>query len=356
MRKEAAMAIGQRIKQARKANNYSLRKLADQLGVSAMAISKYERDQSTPNSATLLRLAEVLHVKIDFFFRPTKAAFQLQAFRKQVGLGIKSQQAIQMTIQDWVDRYLEVENLFPGEGGFTPLPRYPVHSTKEIEEAALDLRRVWNLGLDPIENLTQLLEDRGILVGMIPDIDHFDACTFNVEGRPVIVTKMLAAGDRQRFNIGHELGHLLLEINSSLEPEHSAHRFVSALLVPATLARYELGSYRMDLSINELYLLKHKYGMSMQAWIHRACDLEIITASTAERLYRTFRSQGWYRTEPGNGYPPESPLRMERLIYRALNEDLISRSMAQELLGRPIQIDVVVRELTQNESNIAVGD
>lgn len=44
------MPIGGRIKQARKAGNFSLRKLADEIGVSAMAISKYEWDQDVPLS------------------------------------------------------------------------------------------------------------------------------------------------------------------------------------------------------------------------------------------------------------------------------------------------------------------
>jgi hypothetical protein len=41
-------------------------------------------------------------------------------------------------------------------------------------------------------------------------------------------------------------------------------------------------------------------------------------------------------------YPSETPIRMERLIYRALAEDLISRSRAQELLGKPLQEFLVI--------------
>ena len=89
--------------------------------------------------------------------------------------------------------------------------------------------------------------------------------------------------------------------------------------------------------MNELYLLKHKYGLSMQAWVFRARDLGIITPATAKRLFQQFRKKGWHRKEPGSEYPPQKPTRMERLIYRSLVEDLISRSKAQELLGKPLQ-------------------
>ena len=343
------MTIGGRIKQARKASNFSLRKLADEIGVSAMAISKYERDQDVPSSGVLLRLSQALQVKVDFFFRPSTVSVQLQAYRKHAVLGVKEQEAIQMRIQDWVERYLEVESLFPEEQHAANLPLCKAASLDAIETIALELRDHWSLGYDAIENLVQLLEDRGIKVGIISGFEHFDACTFTystqsckVDGDPVIVTKDKLSGDRQRFNLGHELGHLILDVQGDLKPEQAANRFVGAFLVPAATARFELGANRTDLNINELHMLKHKYGLSMQSWIFRAKDLSIISENTATRLFQQFRVNDWLRHEPGKPYPPETPMRMERLIYRALAEDLISRSRAQELLGKPLQEFLVV--------------
>ncbi|MGD8751213.1 MAG: hypothetical protein PVG14_07310, partial [Anaerolineales bacterium] len=110
-----------------------------------------------------------------------------------------------------------------------------------------------------------------------------------------------------------------------------------AFLAPEPAVRYELGVKRSMLDMNELYILKHKYGLSMQAWIFRARDLEIISQNTARKLFQKFRMKGWHRIEPGEEYPSEAPVRMERLIYRSLVEDIISRSKAQELLGKPLQ-------------------
>ncbi|MBP7228219.1 MAG: helix-turn-helix domain-containing protein, partial [Longilinea sp.] len=332
------MTIGGRIKQARKASKLSLQKLADKAGVSAMAISKYERDQIVPSSGVLLRLSQALQVKVDFFFRPNMVPVQIQAYRKHAVLGAKQQKAIEMRIQEWVERYLEVESLFPEEQHAANLILRKVTSLDEVEIAALELRDLWSLGYDAIENLVQLLEDRGIKVGIISGFEHFDACTLMANGDPVIVTKQELPGDRQRFNLGHELGHLILDVQGDLTPEQAANRFVGAFLVPAATARFELGASRTDLNINELHMLKHKYGLSMQAWIYRARDLSIISENTAKRLFQQFRTNDWYRQEPGKPYPAETPMRMERLIYRALAEDLISRSRAQELLGKPLQL------------------
>src|SRR5690606_10969630 len=156
-----------------------------------------------------------------------------------------------------------------------------------------------------------------------------------------------------RFNLGHELGHLILDVEEGLDSETVCHRFVGAFLVPAQAVRFELGSKRTTLDMNELYMLKHKYGLSMQAWIFRAKDLGIISESTATRLFQRFRANGWHRHEPGEAIPAEFPLRMKRLIYRALAEDLISRSRAQELLGEPLQLHWAAEAFQQD--GVAVG-
>ncbi|GAP09958.1 predicted Zn peptidase [Bellilinea caldifistulae] len=347
------MTIGQRIKQARKANNMSLRSLAEKAEISAMAISKYERDLDIPSSSVLLRLAQALNVSMDFLFRPYTISVRLQAYRKHAALGVKEQEAIQMRIQEWLERYLEVESLFPDERRSVNLPVYSIQAIEQVEDVALSLRESWNLGLDPIENLTQVLEDQGIKVGLVSGFEHFDSCTFMADGIPVIVSKAELPGDRQRFNLGHELGHLILDIKEELDPEPACHRFVGAFLVPAQAVRFELGSRRTTLDMNELYLLKHKYGMSMQAWIFRAKELGIISENAATRLFHRFRANGWHRQEPGEALSSEKPLRMERLIYRALAEDVISRSRAKELLGEPLQLHWVAEAFQQD--GVAVG-
>lgn len=186
-----------------------------------MAISKYERDLDIPSSGVLMRLSKALQAKVDFFFRPSTVSVQLQAYRKHAALGVKEQEAIQMRIRDWVERYLEVESLFPEEQHTAKFPLRKVTSLDEIETAAIELRDRWNLGCDAIENLVQLLEDHGIKVVLIPGFDHFDACTFMADNDPVIVTKEELPGDRQRFNLGHELGHLILDVQGDLKPEQA---------------------------------------------------------------------------------------------------------------------------------------
>lgn len=327
------MSIGDRIKLARRRMSMSQDALAQQAQVSKMAISKYEREEDIPSSGVLLRLSAALQMPVEFFFRPPAARVQLQAFRKRSTLGAKEQEAVMAQIQEWLERYLEVEELLQENQAPVTLPKFQVDSMGEIEKAALELRRLWNLGDDAIENLMELLEDQQIKVGLVDGFDDFDACTFLAGESPVIVTKLGQPGDRQRFNLAHELGHLVLEVGQDMAVEKASHRFAGAFLVPAETARRELGEQRSNLDFNELYLLKQKYGLSMQAWVSRARDLDIIDENTAERLFLSFSAKGWRKIEPGEPLISEKPLRMQRLIFRAFAEDLISHTRAEELLG-----------------------
>ena len=333
------MAIGERLKSARRAAGLSQRALAEAAGISAMAISKYERQLDIPGSDILLRLAQALEVQTEYFLRPVTITVTPPTYRRRASLPKKQEKAITGQVQEWLERYLDVESLFGEPPRFALPPAFNprITSLEEVEEAALSLRRAWRLGQGPVESLVEVLEEHGIRVGQVKSHNDFDALTLWANNHtPVIVVKKEIPGDRQRFSLAHELGHLVLEPAGDVDAEKAANRFAGAFLVPAPAARRELGPRRQTLHIFELHLLKHKYGLSMQAWIYRAKDLNILSGAAAERLFRQFRRHNWHRQEPGDPIPPEEPERMKRLVLRALAEDLISESRAAELLGTPL--------------------
>lgn len=335
-------SIGLRIKQARIRRGLSQRALAEQAGVSAMAISKYENQQNTPASDTLIRLADVLDYGLDYFLRPARVHEITPAYRKKSALGKREENRVIEEIRDWLERYIEAEALSPA--GDQPRFEYPdgfprtVRSFDEVEEAAIDLRHAWDVGLDPIEDLTSLLEDAGIKVGVIDASEGFDACAFEatLDGDvPVIVTREGLPGDRQRFNLAHELGHLMLRIEEDPDArfmeERACHRFAGAFIAPRPTILDDLGEQRTHLNGTELHMLKHKYGLSMQALIHRAHDLDVISDHYARTLWKIFRQRGWKQIEPGEPVSPEKPSRFRLLVQQALAEDIISRKRAMEL-------------------------
>jgi len=59
------MTIGKRIRQLRDQHHYSQDYLADRLSVSRQAVSKWERDVSSPDMEHLIALAELFDVSVD---------------------------------------------------------------------------------------------------------------------------------------------------------------------------------------------------------------------------------------------------------------------------------------------------
>jgi Zn-dependent peptidase ImmA (M78 family) len=213
-----------------------------------------------------------------------------------------------------------------------------VERLEEIESLAKDIRKYLNIGLSPIENLTELLEDNGVKViswsGEERDFDGF-SCWVN-RHVPLIVIKAGLPGDRQRSNLAHELGHLVLKPGKAIDPEKAALRFSGAFLVPDEIVYRELGATRHNLDLPELLSLKQKYGMSIQQWIYRAKDLGIITNGYAANLFRFIRARGFHIKEPGEPLPEETSSRLRRLALQAVAEEIVSPARAAELTGIPI--------------------
>lgn len=335
------MSFGGRLKMARKAKQLSMEKLAKKVGLSTMSISKYENNKMNPDSTMLLKLADALDTNVEFFYRELDLELTPIKKRSHSKLSKKNEQMVTANVLDYIERYHEASSYLPEEKAGN-LPKKPFTSLEDIERVALELRQEWKIGLDPIDSLVQTLEDQGIIIFFMDSVEDLDALTFKANSTHVIAAKRDVPGDRQRFNIAHELGHIILDIPEEMderEEEKAAHRFAGAFLVPAPVVKTELGESRNFVSVEELYLLKHKYGLSIQAWIRRGRDLGIISHHVYQTLMGMFSARGWRRQEPGAPYPPESPPKnFEQLVRMLYAEKAISFSCAQELFGAPLEM------------------
>ncbi len=83
--------------------------------------------------------------------------------------------------------------------------------------------------------------------------------------------------------------------------------------------------------------LKHSYGMSAAAMLIRLRDVRILPPVGVEYAFRAY-ARSWRKREPeptaaNEGLATfERPWRFERLVWRALGEELISPVRAAELL------------------------
>ncbi len=332
--------LGERIRQARLAAGLTLRELAGKVGVSASAISKYEKDIDTPRQSKLLAIGRALAIPVERLLLPQPVSLSIVEFRKRASLPVSKQEQIKARVRAELEPYIDfLELVSPGMALSCDcsLPVQSAVSTfDQVESFADNLRKEWDLGLGPISNVVETIEQVGVRV--ITDVgdDRFDELACVANGKyPVVVVKALpeGKGDRQRFNVLHGLGHLLLRAEAGLDKEMMCHRFAAAMLVPRETAKRRLGNKRHMLDIDyELQKLKKEYGLSISAWVNRAYDSDIIGEETRRNLFIKLAARGWKSKEPVL-IELESPSRFRSLVHRAKAEGIISPVKAAEYLG-----------------------
>lgn len=332
----------ERLKSARLMNGFSLQDLADKMSnkISRQALHKYEKGTVVPDSEMLALLCEAMGVRPDFFFRETQVELGEIEFRKLKKLPVKEENRILEHAKDYLQRYLELENLLNIETRFeNPLQdMYAISNLDDVEAAAIKVRNAWGIGTGPISGVVSLLEERHIKVIYIDAGDEYDGMQTVIVGSAVPVIAInenkIKKEDRKRFTALHELAHLLLKIPKELtekQKETFCHQFAGAMLFPAEAMRAELGNHRSRIHVQELGVLKKQYGMSMQAIIMRAKDLGIITDSYCRQLFNLFTQMNWRVDEPVSYEVQETANRFDQLLFRALAEDVISISKAAAL-------------------------
>ena len=344
--------IGKRLKLARASAGLSLRDLSERTGnhVSAQAIGKYERDEMTPGSGVLIALSDALGVSVDYLVGQSDIQLERVEFRKNKITSKKEEAQVQAAVLSHLERYLEIEELLHVASLEWERPRdvpYPVREYADAEIAAMNMRDHWDLGTNPIPSLAEFLEERGIKVmsmSLPESVSGLTCWAQRPSGKsvPVIVTNEVDTGERQRFTLSHELGHMVMDVAKDLDEEKASHRFASAFLMPAETIRAEIGRNRHSIGLGELFELKELFGVSVQAIAYRCKDLGIIGLPMFRRLFELFAEKGW-RSAP---YPEplpiakEKPRRFRRLCFRALAEEAVSEPKAAELLG------ITVRQLS----------
>jgi Zn-dependent peptidase ImmA (M78 family)/transcriptional regulator with XRE-family HTH domain len=327
--------IGARLRQARFAAGLSLETLASKLKrpLTKQTLSKYETNKAEPSTSTLMDLARALRVKPSFLLSEPEVSVDWVAYRKRASLSARDRETITAVATRRLESELSLRQLF-SVGLEHALPHHiPVSDADSAESAAERVRESWGLGELPINGVIETIEDHGGIVLSWAEHRQFDGLSgWTRDEAPVIVINAAAEVDRRRFDAAHELGHLvmLLEVSED-EDERLAHRFAGAFLVPKSAALKELGTKRRTVSMPELGLLKERWGLSMQAWAHRARDLEIIDDGHYRQLNIEFRRRGWYRREPYRYEGREEPLLLRRLVWRALTEGIISSRDAEEI-------------------------
>lgn len=328
-----------RLRSARKIAGLSFQQLSDMIGgrVSKQALSKYEQGVMLPDIGVVERLSEVLDVSKEYFFREPTVTLKGIEFRKKSNMQVREIESIKAKVIDHLERYFELENLLNIKSFFVnPLKEDFVSTSEEVELAAQELRRVWELGLAPVHNLVEVLEDRYVKIYQVDGSETFDGLSGWVDQIPIIVVNRQTDIVRKRLTLMHELGHILLTLPptiNSKQKEKVCFNFASAVLLPGLLFNQIFGANRTTFSQKELVQIEEHFGISCQAIMVRAKNLNLISDHTYRQFFMWLSRSGNRKKTLGNYNGIEESLRFWRLIARAVSENIISENKGADLAG-----------------------
>ena len=101
--------VGQNIKRYRTLKGISLRKFGELVGLSHMAIKKYEQGELMPDGDKLIKFAEVLECKVSDLLKDNSNRKELNlTFRKRKTLTGNKLELLKQIVNDRVNNYLDV--------------------------------------------------------------------------------------------------------------------------------------------------------------------------------------------------------------------------------------------------------
>ena len=349
-----------RLKAARKIAGFTMRELANATNnqISQQAISRYEKEIMQPNPDNLLILTQALGVKIDFFLRENTSSIGKVAFRKIKRLTKKEEDRIKFKTIDFLERVKELEDIIGETEKFkNPIEGMRIENLERVEDAAEAVRKDWGLGENAIHSAVTTLENQHVDILSINSDSAFSGMASELSSPykfMVINNNDSIKIDRLRFTIMHELGHMILPIEHLEEKvkESFTNRFSGALYIPKSKMFDIFGKKRKSLGIHELLAVKKEYGLSVQAIIYRAKDLKIINTFTHQSLMKLISQIGWRRSEPQPFKGEEVPIRLFRIINKALNQEAISTTKAASLLNISLdELNTRLMNFNVNEFN-----
>lgn len=294
----------ERLSQVLAARRLSQAQLASLVGVSPATVSKWRSGIQAPERDTLERLASVVNVTPEWFTRAPSARVSPPLFRSNASAHVAARAMLEARVE-WAQDVAFALSEFVDY----PEVNLPVRHFKEpdevtpdeIESAAIECRDLWRIGRTAVPDLALAIEGAGVILIReetgIAQIEGLSTWS-EVLGRPLV---LLSAdkdnGYRSRFDLAHELGHLILhrhiprptERERHKQLEAQAHRFAGAFLLPAETFANEV---RTPVTLDDLLLLKRRWGVSVAAIIMRLRALKILDEDAAQLLFKR-RSARW---------------------------------------------------------------
>ena len=347
-----------RITFARELRGLTKKELAESITKTPSAVSQIERGFISPDLETFVSISFALKVPPSFFIkRPIEkkpidlASCHFRSLRS-------TSQAMRRQSTRNGELCIDLISFFQSKGVIFPEERISnfqesAENDHEIEKVAVALRKHWGLGLGPIPNIVQLLEGKGIFILPLPvniyeDIDKVDAYSTWQEKRPCMLISYKKTASRIRFDVSHELGHLVMHedtLAGDSMAERQANRFAGAFLVPKESFLEECPR---RWSYTAFDSLKERWKISIQALLYRAKELGCISTSTHRRAMIHISELGKRKNE-GESWVKEKPVMVAQAL-ELLQDEITIDEISQEMSIYPSELKMILSQCVPMET------
>jgi Zn-dependent peptidase ImmA (M78 family)/DNA-binding XRE family transcriptional regulator len=297
---------------ARESRGLTQSELAEKLDVTQAIVSRIEAGLFDVSDELLNGISDTLEYPKRFFFEPANIyPLGVHFYRKAKGIAQKALAMIKAEIN--IDSIRIQKLLRSVEITNANVPYFDLDDGryKTASGVARAVRHAWAVPEGPIQNLTGLIENAGIIVIHAEfDTRFFDADSFATSnGQYVVILNASKPGDRVRFSLAHELGHVLMHRIPNDLVEDQSNEFASEFLMPEEDIKQDLSK----LTLERLANLKRHWKVSMQALLMRARSLERISESQYKYLWMQMGKMGYRLNEPIT-IPLEPPSLLQETI------------------------------------------
>lgn len=333
--------------------------LADMVDVTVRSISLYESGEQEPSDITIDKLSQALEFPKAFFYlhdyleEVEEDSISYRSKSKLRACDKKSANAtakLAIIMSDYVNTKVTLPK--------ADIPRYSVTEKLLPESIAMNVRAEWGLGGHPIASMLDLLEGNGCRVFALPrEINSVDAYCFYKGSDAFIVMNLEKSAERSRFDLAHELGHLVMHdgsySNMSKKEEEEADSFASAFLMPKNELSPMIKSCP---TFQSLLKIKSHWRVSLMALLYRCNRMGLISDWIYRRLVMEASAKGYRSGEPDSIAREYSKLwrRVKELLEQAsinmTGDLLITQRDIAEMIDRLCPANnIVTLNLRQKE-------
>jgi Zn-dependent peptidase ImmA (M78 family)/DNA-binding XRE family transcriptional regulator len=249
--------------------------VAEAAGITRAAYAAIESGKTNPRTTTLQNIAKAIDVKLIDLLTPSVG---LKHVRFRANKKLKARPQILTEVATWLRQFNELENILAAKA------EYCLHDVEKQSPERLASKVRERLGLgktEPVRDICGLFEACGIKVYPVKLASHdfFGLSVAAQDGGPAVVVNVWERIPVERwiFSAVHELGHLLLHLdsyqvleeNEDLDEEREADCFAGEFLMPQEAFQKEWQeAYGLSL-VNRVMKVKRIFGVSYKTVLYR---------------------------------------------------------------------------------------